>query len=280
MRSFESSFGELGGCPVPPGATGNVATEDLVSMLHEMGYETGVDLERLLGCAREAQRVLGRPLGSHVLTAGPWTGAERESRSRGRQPMAAGGDRLRRRDAQQGVGRGGTYRTLDEQAGRLSEAEERFERRRRTVGPVPGAGGVRSSMLLIPFGLDADPAQPGRGPRAACSSRGSPRRSRSRCRGSSGVVLCVMLEVTPPPPEGDSPADEIFASFSNATVFLFIGSFIIAEAMLVHRLDRRLRLHGARRSRFVGGSTYRIILAFGLIGAVTSPFMSNTGAPP
>jgi hydroxymethylglutaryl-CoA lyase len=71
VRSFESSFGELGGCPVPKGATGNIASEDLVSMLHEMGYETGIDLERLLACAREVQEVLGRPLGSHVLTAGP-----------------------------------------------------------------------------------------------------------------------------------------------------------------------------------------------------------------
>ncbi len=71
VRSFESSFGELGGCPVPPGATGNVATEDLVSMLHEMGYDTGIDLGRVVEAAREAQRVLGRPLGSHVLTAGP-----------------------------------------------------------------------------------------------------------------------------------------------------------------------------------------------------------------
>jgi hydroxymethylglutaryl-CoA lyase len=69
--SFESSFGELGGCPVPPGATGNIASEDLVSMLHEMGEDTGIDLERLVECAREVQRVLGRPLGSHVLTAGP-----------------------------------------------------------------------------------------------------------------------------------------------------------------------------------------------------------------
>ena len=71
VRSFESSFGELGGCPVPRGATGNIATEDLVSMLHEMGMETGVSLERLLEAARAAQEVLGRPLGSHVLTAGP-----------------------------------------------------------------------------------------------------------------------------------------------------------------------------------------------------------------
>ena len=71
VRSFESSFGELGGCPVPPGATGNVATEDLVSMLHEMGHDTGIDLGKVVEAAREAQRVLGRPLGSHVLTAGP-----------------------------------------------------------------------------------------------------------------------------------------------------------------------------------------------------------------
>ena len=71
IRSFESSFGELGGCPVPRGATGNIASEDLVSMLHEMGFQTGIDLEKLVACAREAQRVLGRPLGSHVLTAGP-----------------------------------------------------------------------------------------------------------------------------------------------------------------------------------------------------------------
>src|SRR5215208_6603857 len=71
VRSFESSFGELGGCPVPKGATGNIATEDLVSMLHEMGYSTGIDLERLLACAREVQSVLGRSLTGHLLTAGP-----------------------------------------------------------------------------------------------------------------------------------------------------------------------------------------------------------------
>ena len=61
VRSFESSFGELGGCPVPPGATGNVASEDLVSMLHEMGHDTGIDLPALVECARRAQEVLGPP---------------------------------------------------------------------------------------------------------------------------------------------------------------------------------------------------------------------------
>jgi len=71
VESFESSFGELGGCPVPAGATGNIATEDLVSMLHEMGIATGVDLVSLLDASRAVQEVLGRPLGSHVLLAGP-----------------------------------------------------------------------------------------------------------------------------------------------------------------------------------------------------------------
>jgi hydroxymethylglutaryl-CoA lyase len=71
ITSFESSFGELGGCPVPAGATGNIATEDLVSMLHEMGMETGVDLGALLAAARAVQETLGRPLGSHLLSAGP-----------------------------------------------------------------------------------------------------------------------------------------------------------------------------------------------------------------
>jgi hydroxymethylglutaryl-CoA lyase len=71
VSSFESSFGELGGCPVPAGATGNIASEDLVSMLHEMGIKTGIDLPALVDCARAVRDVLGRPLGSHTLVAGP-----------------------------------------------------------------------------------------------------------------------------------------------------------------------------------------------------------------
>jgi hydroxymethylglutaryl-CoA lyase len=76
VASFESSFGELGGCPVPAGATGNIATEDLVSMLHEMGIATGIDLDRLLEATRAVREILGRPLGSHTLIAGPvdWRG--------------------------------------------------------------------------------------------------------------------------------------------------------------------------------------------------------------
>jgi hydroxymethylglutaryl-CoA lyase len=78
VTNFESSFGELGGCPVPPGSTGNIATEDLVSMFHEMGVETGIDIPALLEAARDVQSVLGRRLGSHLLVAGPvrWEGIE------------------------------------------------------------------------------------------------------------------------------------------------------------------------------------------------------------
>jgi hydroxymethylglutaryl-CoA lyase len=69
--SYESSFGEIGGCPFPPGSTGNIATEDVVSMLHEMDVQTGIDLPKLVECSRTMQGMLGRSLSSHVLTAGP-----------------------------------------------------------------------------------------------------------------------------------------------------------------------------------------------------------------
>lgn len=68
--SFDSSFGELGGCPVPPGSTGNIASEDLISMLHEMGIVTGIDLRALLASSRALRDVLGRALTSHTLVAG------------------------------------------------------------------------------------------------------------------------------------------------------------------------------------------------------------------
>ena len=55
-----------------------------------------------------------------------------------------------------------------------------------------------------------------------------------------GVTLCALLEATPPPPEGDSSVDVVFSLFTDDTIFLFIGSFIIAQAMVVHGLHRRL----------------------------------------
>ena len=66
---FDGSVGGLGGCPYAPGASGNVATEDMVSMLERMGVKTGVDLDALLGVAEFVQGVVGRRLDGKVLRA-------------------------------------------------------------------------------------------------------------------------------------------------------------------------------------------------------------------
>lgn len=71
IREFESSIAGLGGCPFAPGATGNICTEDLVYLLHESGYETGIDLEKLCAVAREVETLLGRGLPGQVMKAGP-----------------------------------------------------------------------------------------------------------------------------------------------------------------------------------------------------------------
>jgi hydroxymethylglutaryl-CoA lyase len=70
IRTFDASVGGLGGCPYAPGASGNLATEDLVYMLHGMGLETGVDLEALIAAGQVAERVVGRPLPGKVHQAG------------------------------------------------------------------------------------------------------------------------------------------------------------------------------------------------------------------
>ncbi|MEV6925400.1 hydroxymethylglutaryl-CoA lyase [Dactylosporangium sp. NPDC051485] len=71
ITEFDASVGGLGGCPYAPGATGNVATEEVVHMLHDMGYDTGIDLKALLEAAQLAQGIVGRELPSGVLKAGP-----------------------------------------------------------------------------------------------------------------------------------------------------------------------------------------------------------------
>ena len=70
IREYESSFGGLGGCPFAPGATGNICTEDLVYLLHECGYETGIDLEALAAIARRVQVVMQRELPGQYMKAG------------------------------------------------------------------------------------------------------------------------------------------------------------------------------------------------------------------
>jgi hydroxymethylglutaryl-CoA lyase len=73
IREFDASVGGLGGCPYAPGAAGNVATEDLVYMLHGMGVHTGIDLAKLIEAGRLAERLVGRPLPGKVLKAGAET---------------------------------------------------------------------------------------------------------------------------------------------------------------------------------------------------------------
>jgi hydroxymethylglutaryl-CoA lyase len=73
VTDFDASVGGLGGCPYAPGATGNIATEELVYMVQDMGIETGIDLESMIGAAADAERIIGRQLPSQVLRAGPRT---------------------------------------------------------------------------------------------------------------------------------------------------------------------------------------------------------------
>jgi hydroxymethylglutaryl-CoA lyase len=71
VADFDASVGGLGGCPYAPGATGNIATEELVHMVEDMGVATGVDLPAMIDAAAEAERIVGRTLPSQVLRAGP-----------------------------------------------------------------------------------------------------------------------------------------------------------------------------------------------------------------
>jgi hydroxymethylglutaryl-CoA lyase len=73
VTDYDASVGGLGGCPYAPGATGNVCTEDLVHMVEDMGIDTGVDLGAMIDAARLAEQLVGRPLPSQVLRAGPRT---------------------------------------------------------------------------------------------------------------------------------------------------------------------------------------------------------------
>ena len=73
VSDFDASVGGLGGCPYAPGATGNVASEELVHMVEDMGVATGIDLEALIDAAATAERIVGRTLPSQVLRAGPRT---------------------------------------------------------------------------------------------------------------------------------------------------------------------------------------------------------------
>jgi hydroxymethylglutaryl-CoA lyase len=73
VTHYEGCLGGLGGCPFAPGATGNICTEDLVHMLHCMGYDTGVDLDLLLATSRRLGEIVGHELPGQVVKAGKTT---------------------------------------------------------------------------------------------------------------------------------------------------------------------------------------------------------------
>ncbi|MEQ9010595.1 hydroxymethylglutaryl-CoA lyase [Algiphilus sp.] len=77
VRRFDSSIGGLGGCPFAPGAAGNTATEDLVLMLEQCGYRTGIDVPRLLDAVNLATELTGRELGGRML---PWFLSQKKAR--------------------------------------------------------------------------------------------------------------------------------------------------------------------------------------------------------
>jgi solute carrier family 13 (sodium-dependent dicarboxylate transporter), member 2/3/5 len=159
---------------------------------------------------------------------------------------------------------GGTYKSLGEQ--RLSEGEERFERRRRNVGYVlaPVAGVV---LYFLPLDL--------------------PQEQQTVAAVLLAVIIMWITEPIPIPVAGlvgaallillgvGEDADEVLAPFGSGTIFTFIGAFILAQSMLKHGLARRfafriLALPG------VGNSTTKVIIAFGLITCLISAFVSNT----
>jgi hydroxymethylglutaryl-CoA lyase len=73
VTRFDASIGGLGGCPYAPGASGNIATEDLVHMVEDLGIDTGISLDGLIAAAHLAEEIVGRTLPGQVMRAGPRT---------------------------------------------------------------------------------------------------------------------------------------------------------------------------------------------------------------
>src|ERR687896_477438 len=140
-------------------------------------------------------------------------------------------------DALERLTKVGTYRTLGEQ--KLSPQEERFEKGRRTIGLFL-APLVFLIFYLLP--LDMDETQ-------------------------QKLAAALLIVV--------APVDDVLAPFGSSTIFVFIGAFIIAQAMLRHGLARRFAFR-VLSVPGVGTSTQRTIIAFGVITCLLSAFVSNT----
>src|ERR687894_459246 len=166
-------------------------------------------------------------------------------------------------DALERLTKVGTYRTLGEQV--LSPQEERFEKGRRTIGLFL-APAVFLVFYLLP--LDMDETQQ----KLAAAllfvivlwiSEAIP----IPIGGLLGIVLIVLI--------GVAPADDVIAPFGSTTILVFIGAFIIAQAMLRHGLARRFAFR-VLAIPGVGKTTTRTVVAFGAITCVLSAFVSNT----
>jgi sodium-dependent dicarboxylate transporter 2/3/5 len=146
-----------------------------------------------------------------------------------------------------------------------SPAEEVFNRRRRTTGLFAGPF-VLIVLLLAPLPL-AGPAHRLAAVMAMMVVFWITEALPLAVTALVGPVLAVVL--------GIGPARTVLAPFADPIIFLFIGGFMLAEAMFVHRLDRRIAF-GALSSRAVGGSAVRILCVYGAVGAGISMWISNT----
>lgn len=158
------------------------------------------------------------------------------------------------------------YQDLAEVSGTLSQAEMAFERVRRTVGLLLGPAAF-AALLLFPLPL--------------------PEASASRL---AAVVAWVLIwwvtEAVPIPVTaimgpclailvGAGGVKEMLAPFGDPVIFLFLGSFLLAEAMSVHRLDRRIA-YALLATRFVSASPWRVAAAFALLAGGLSMWLSNS----
>lgn len=169
----------------------------------------------------------------------------------------------RRTDVDKALLGSATYRSLGEQT--LSPAEERFEKGRRTIGLFL-APLVTIVFLALP--LSMEPQQ------------------QTLAGVLLGVIILWISEAVPIPIGGllgvavvvflgVAPADDVLGAFGSSTIFTFIGAFILAQAMLKHGLARRFAFRILALPR-VGQSTTGVIVAFGVITALLSAFVSNT----
>jgi sodium-dependent dicarboxylate transporter 2/3/5 len=153
-----------------------------------------------------------------------------------------------------------------EAVGQISEAEARFERWRRAVG-FALAPAVFLALLSLPLpGLKPE-AQRLAGVMAAVVVLWITEALPLPVTALLGAAACVVLRV--------APAREVFAPFADPLMFLFIGSFILARAIFLHRLDRRLAF-GVLSLKWVGARPSRILFAFGAVTAFISAWISNT----